>query len=406
MRKSIPKEDIKWFELFFDIIFVVGIGKVISQLSYNIQNESLVGLVSVFLMFLILFNIWIKVVMLENKIKVIERAIDQDVTGVKYKIPIFIQFVITLYIIHFFNYSTVDNLPYFLFFYLLLTFSNSFLFMFKPIKIASVSILLILSIVTSNDVLVLGLFGIYIIHESIYTYKHLRTISNSLFKKSRFKPSIESEFNLDNNSQILEYSNVRRKLYMPHIIERLGIVMIVFLAEYTIISITALEKVPSGESFVIPSILMFSLVILFYYNYFSSIEHIDKKLVTILDKRKKYIKGKRTIYVVALYFLSISAFAFFVKNFYVSYDIIAYQYLGALGLVLFEVADIILFEMYDDFKKSFEIPYVLIKIALFALTMVLLLVGNPVLVLLVFNFSFIINIYIGKKMTTINYHIL
>lgn len=396
-----PKQDIKWFELFFDIIFVVGISKIISEVSYNLESMNFNSWIKVILMYLILFNVWIRTVMLENKVKIVERITMTKVTNSSYMIPIFMQFILTIYLIYFFKFDMSKTIEIFLLVYALLTFLSSFVFGFKYYKTIVIFIILFLCRYEVFSQYILILFAIYMIYESFFTYKKLRTNSNSIFRNNFISKSFDGILERDSNNEI-KYNDFRLKLYMPHIIERLGIIMIVFMAEYVIITINVLTDISIIQLFIYSS-LMISLLLMFYVNFYSSLEHIDEKLLEINDKKRKYLIGKKTIYVSMFYFLSISCMSFFIKNILDATQLTLL--FGASSILLFELSDLTLFEMFNDIKKEKHLKYVLIKVISCLVCLFSAIFDSSIIVLCTLNLCFIINIHAGVKFTTIDYKI-
>lgn len=395
------KADIKWFELFFDIIFVVGLSKVLTQVSHELKFLNVVDIFAAFIMILILFNVWIKVVMLENKVKVIEMQIEKTIEDTKYKYPVFIQFAITLYLIHFYSFDLNTWSVSFYFCYLLLTISNMLLFDFRVAKLVIVTVIFMLSFFTIK--IAFSLFAVYVIYETIFTFLNLRIISNSIFKKSKIRPNIAASLHNEEVCTLL-YKKDQAKLYTPHIIERLGIIMIVFFAEYCLLAMGVMDSL-AGNQFVIYSILFISFIILFYYNYFSSLEHIDIKLLAIEDKNKKYQKGVIAIYIIVLYFLSITFFAFYVKNILILDSFSQIVTIGLFGLISFEVADVGLFILFDDFKPGKMVHYLVVKVCMILFVCLFLIQYGDIVFLIGVNGCFIVNIIVGNLYTTVGYRI-
>lgn len=293
------KADIKWFELFYDILIVVGISNVLLMVYEYYHIDGFSVFFKACIIILILFNAWIKIVFFENKIKVLERKLQEPISG--YKLPIMIQFFIIFILIFLFTSDDNYTITLILLFYIFLEISNRLLYDFSYLHTLSLLGILVLSLFNINVAIIAFLFLLQILIDTIITFRNLEHISNSIFRDSRVKPKlIFSRANVNLPSAKLLHG----KVYIPHIMERLGIIMIVFMAEYVLIMLDAAKK---SSNPLLTAILLFLFLLFFYMDFFSILEHYDDCLLEIKDKKLKYPKAKATIYLSTLYYISLLA---------------------------------------------------------------------------------------------------
>ena len=103
------KHDLKWFELFYDILFVVSLGIVLNFIysSVALGVGTFEAIVESLIIMFIGFNSWINMAMLENKVKVVERDKEIKITG--YVNSIFIHFFLIMLLLFSFDHPLWRN---------------------------------------------------------------------------------------------------------------------------------------------------------------------------------------------------------------------------------------------------------------------------------------------------------
>ncbi len=382
-----PKADIKWFELFFDILIVVGISNVVFMVNDQIHTDGIYILIKAIVIILILFNAWMRVVFLENKIKVIEIKLDSPIHG--YKIQVMLQFFLLFILIFLFTASQF-NIQNILIVYLLLLLINTILYEMRLYNIFLIALLMVLSFVYPEAFLIRLLFGLFVVKETIITYSKIEHKSNSIFRDSKFKPRIKFE---NEDIKLPDPSLCMGKIYIPHVMERLGIVMIVFMAELMLVLLDVTHK---SEYPIYFATLVFAYLLLFYMDFFSILEHYDERLLHMDDKKKKYPKAKKTIYLSVLYYISIILMTLFIKDFsYMQNDMFT---LGCalMSYLIFECANIILLNMYDDINIEHKTYYYLIKVISIALVVIAFFMGSNIILLISIVIALTLNV-IGSR---------
>lgn len=394
-----PKEDIKWFELFFDIIFVTGISQIIGLLTNEIDSLTFFNVFEFVIMIILLFNLWIKVVMVENRMKIIERDFNKVITG--YKIPFFVQFFLIILLIHFFmliSNGQTDQLFNFFVCYLLILISNSFIYTRKPMRIIIMLALCAIAFFTSYDILSAFLFGGFIIHQSLYTFNNLNTLSNEIFNKHLIKiVDRESEEHIDLASTDYAYD----KIYVPHVFERLGIIMIVFIAEYFILLLKVMEKLDHDVMLV--AFVSFILFGLFYYEFFSILEFYEHKMDVMTKKVRCYKLTKQTIYLIIFHYISVAAFAFLIGNVYKTEYIENILAIGMIGLVCYELATISLFVLQGEFERCELVKYIPIKLVTYALVYYMFSLGSTIIFLIAICINLAVGLVLNKRYTDVKF---
>lgn len=385
----VPKADIKWFELFFDILIVLGISKVVHNIGEHVLELNFIIIIQALVVVLILLNTWTRVLMFENKIKVIERHIDEEIYG--YQLPIMGQFFIIFCIIFIFNIGITENLTEFLLAYFLLTVTNVYLYNVKKYKVLLTFLFFIISFLPISNDIIYSLFFIYVLLESISTYCNLEQLSNSIFRVSSFKPKISVEFHGPNKIGIPKF-HFYNKVYIPHITERVGIVMIVFMAEYVLSMFNTLENIDHP---LIIAFLCMALLLMFYMDFFSIIEHYDKELLKIVDKPKRYQKTKNTLYLTFIYFISIIGLNLFLLNLD-QHHVIEVEIIGLASYMLFEFTNISILYSFKDFKPRCFKKYFILKSIGFIVIFSVFNYANNFYFLLALCFSFAINVYVSR----------
>ncbi len=383
-----PKADIKWFELFYDILIVVGISNVIFMVYDNLAQDKFHVLLKALIIILILFSAWIKIVFFENKIKVLEIKLDEPICG--YKLPIMIQFFLIFTLIFLFTTEQQFTVSVILVNFFLIELSNRLLYDFSILHTLSVLALLILSLIGVNYILVEFLFLAYIVIDVIVTYFKLEHISNSIFRNSKFKPPIK--FN-NCNTKLPKMDLCLGKIYVPHLMERMGIIMIVFMAEYVLVMLDVSKKAVNPF---LTAILLFLYLLFFYMDFFSILEHYDERLLNIEDKKRKYPKAKRTIYISTLYYISLLLMSIFIKDMHVLKHGAVTLGAGFLSYVLFEVSNLILLNMYNDINQGHKIYYYGLKVVGFIPIVVALFISSAMILLVAIVFAMILNVVASK----------
>lgn len=376
----VPNADIKWFELFFDILIVVGISHVLHNFDLVLDDFSLVMFLGSIIMLLILLNTWTRVLVFENKIKVLERHFDQIIYG--YQPVIMMQFFLIFSLICISDNNANFNLNLFLLVYMLLTITNMYLYNMKSKKLIVLILIFIISQFNFLAFFAHMALLIFIFDETYYTYRSLETLSNSIFRKSKFQVKLSVSDEIDNLPKKYLY-----KFYIPHLIERIGIVMIVFMAEYVLTIFNELES----QFFV--SFLFMVVLWLFYKDFFSIIEHYDDKLMLIKNRIKRTKKTKRTVYLTIFYFVVISSLTLFIMNFNsisTSIKVIIF-----MAYVIFEFVNAMLLMYFDDIKENKLTILCIYKIVCVLILLLTLFMSNNgtyillslIIVLLINNFT-------------------
>ncbi|MGL5020560.1 MAG: low temperature requirement protein A [Mycoplasmatales bacterium] len=386
------KRDIRWEELFYDIIFVVGVGTIILKLEHELNHISLHTLLLSISMFLIIFNSWIRIVMLENKIKIVERKTNQEITP--YSTALFTKFLFIIFIIY--SYYISDYYM-FIYVYTAVTIINVILFSAPKTKIVGLLFLSLLTFFNFDAIVYSSIVFIFVLVDTIFNYLNLKKNTNTILesdKKVTIAQYIEHKEDFD-------LEKLKEKIYVPHIIQRLGIVMIIFMAEFVVglPDVMKSSDTPLMSGFVL-------LFILFYYFkiYFSIIDHYDVELWKIEDKSIRYQKAKKTIYVSVLFYVCIMMLIIISKS--VSQETNdAYGIYCLIGIYSFVIANHLQMSFFDNVIKKYKVLYYAIQSFILLFTLILVKININELYVIWYLFVFIITLHLFSRITTIKFKI-
>lgn len=386
------KRDIRWEELFFDIIFVVGINAIMLVLEHELDHVRVPVLISSVTLFLIIFNAWIRVVMLENKIKLVERKTQQEISpysGILFWMFLFI--IITIY-------SYYDHDYYlFIYAYTIVVMINARIFGAPIYKIIGLIILSLTTLLNLTHTFYISALFLFVLIDTIANYNNLNTITNNILSRGK-NVSIEQYLRDD-----LQYdlSKLEEKIYVPHIIKRLGILMIIFMAEYVL----GIPTILSNAKVPILTIIVLMVIIFYYFRiFFSMIDFYDYELWEIKDKHTRYVKTKKTIYITVLYYFCIMMLIILAQGIFHEPNI-AYGYFSFFGILSFTIANYLHFSLFDNVIKKYSIIYYITQLAIIIITIGLVDVGTSGVHILWYLFVFVFNYYLLSKVTNVHFQI-
>lgn len=306
--------EIRWIELFFDIILVIGISQIVTQLAYAMNLRTFI--VELIIVAGFLFDIWIKVMLFENKINIVkdESKIKDSFLLRVYPTIIYIIFSFAIVLLYLFGHSFVDNIFLILIVMIIIRLLMTLLMeqkLFLTIGLI-LSILIYLIFGTTTTIFYLAIYQIVLFFE---TYRNF------------YKIELDTILIPKNERQIFYLAE--GKFNLIHILERLGILMIVFLAEYFIAVLHTDENEFSFFIFVILMLYPYLFFLDFYgkVEYFKDQVYIDLKTI------------KRIFYLLFLYYVSISCVEVFVHTLNASNQAIIFLILAE---VLYFSANILL----------------------------------------------------------------
>ena len=386
------KRDIRWEELFYDIIFVVGVGTIILKLEHELNSISLHNIFLSISLFLIIFNSWIRIVMLENKIKIVERKINQEISP--YSTVLFTNFLFVIFII--FSYY-ISNYNMFIYVYTAVIIVNVILFSAPKIKVFGLLFLSFLTFFNFDPIVYSSTVFIFVIVDTIFNYLNLKKNTNTILESDN-KVTIAQYIE---NKEDFDLKKLKEKIYVPHIIQRLGIVMIIFMAEFVV----GLPKVMKSSDTPLMSGFVLLFILFYYFKiYFSIIDHYDIELWKIKDKKIRYQKAKRTIYVSVLFYVCIMMLIIISKS--VSQELNdAYGIYCLIGIYSFVIANHLQMSFFNNVIKKYKVLYYAVQIFILLFSLVLVKININELYIIWYLFVFVLTLHLFTRITTIKFKI-
>jgi len=386
------KRDIRWEELFFDIIFVVGINTIMLVLEHELNHVRIPIIISSITLFLIIFNAWIRVVMLENKIKLVERKTDQEISpysGILFWMFLFI--IITIY-------SYYDHDYYlFIYAYTIVVMINARIFGAPIYKIIGLIILSLTTVLNLPQTFYITALFIFVLVDTIVNYNNLNTLTNNILSRGK-NVSIEQYLCVD---LCYDLSKLEEKIYVPHIIKRLGILMIIFMAEYVL----GIPTILSNSQVPVLTIIVLMVIIFYYFRiFFSMIDFYDYELWEIKDKHIRYVKTKKTIYITVLYYFCIMMMILLAHGIF-SEPNSAYGFFAFFGILSFTIANHLHFSLFNNVIKKYSIIYYMSQLAIISISIGLITVGISGIHISWYLFVFVFNYYLLSKVTNVRFQL-